>query len=534
MKSQIKNLFVALALLALPNLNSQLSTAHAQSAQPIFMFPSSPLNPQAALTLGPDGNFYGTTYQGGSSGGGTVFCVTTNGTLTTLVNFAKTNGANPQAALTPGPDGNFYGTTPYGGSSGDGTVFCVTTNGNLTTLVNFANTNGASPQAALSLGPDGNFYGTTPNGGSSGNGTVFCVTTNGTLTTLVNFAYTNGAYPSAALTLGPDANFYGTTFYGGSSGGGTVFCMTTNGTLTTLVTFAYINGASPHANLTLGPDGNFYGTTFDGGSSGIGVIYRLNLPPEILSGLPGIQKVASGSNVDFSVRLFGTAPFSWLWLSNGVPVAGATNSSLLLSNVTAASDAAYNVIVSNPWGSVASSVAELVVGPGVGDAPTITNRPASQTVIIGGTAHFSIGASGSPPLDYQWFFNRITLLTAATNAGLAIAPAITNDDGDYQVVVSNLFGCVTSTAASLTVVAEPNIWGISNDPTSGSIALSLAGVPGSTNWLRATTNLSAPFLQWQVIATNVAGPDGLFQFIDPKTQKVPERFYRLSDTLNRP
>ena len=83
--------------------------------------------------------------------------------LTTLVSFNSTNGANPKAALTLGNDGNFYGTTAMAAVSvhGYGTVFKVTTNGTLTTLVSFNSTNGAYPYAALTLGNDGNFYGTT-------------------------------------------------------------------------------------------------------------------------------------------------------------------------------------------------------------------------------------------------------------------------------------------------------------------------------------------------------------------------------------
>src|SRR5208283_2798495 len=203
--------------------------------------------PQAGLTLGNDGNFYGTTSQGGSNGYGTVFNVTTNGVLTTLVSFGDTNGISPQAALTLGADGNFYGTT-----SG-GTVYKVTTNGMLTTLASFATTNGAWPLAALTLDNDGNFYGTTIDGGNTnfmfpfGMGTVFRVTTNGTLTTLVYFAYTNGANPWGALTLGTDGNFYGTTDAGGNTnidnvwGAGTVFKVTANGVLTTLVSFGETN-----------------------------------------------------------------------------------------------------------------------------------------------------------------------------------------------------------------------------------------------------------------------------------------------------
>ena len=128
--------------------------------------------PYAALTLGNDGNFYGTTSEGGGGDRGTIFRVTTNGTLTTLVSFNGTNGENPWAGLTLGKDGNFYGMT-YGGGSDLGTVFKVTTNGTLTTLVSFNGSNGENPRAALTLGNDGNFYGTTDSGGSNGYGTVF-------------------------------------------------------------------------------------------------------------------------------------------------------------------------------------------------------------------------------------------------------------------------------------------------------------------------------------------------------------------------
>ena len=90
-------------------------------AQPIHLevvaaFPGPLSESTGVLVPAGDGGFYGTTFYGGDNDGGTVFQVTTNGSLTTLVSFATTNGANPIAGLTPGGDGNFYGTTGYGGN----------------------------------------------------------------------------------------------------------------------------------------------------------------------------------------------------------------------------------------------------------------------------------------------------------------------------------------------------------------------------------------------------------------------------------
>src|ERR1019366_6529104 len=147
-------------------------------------------------------------------------------TFTTLVNFAGANGAQPQASLIQGTDGNFYGTTEAGGTSGNcsggcGTVFKITAGGTLTTLHSFDGTDGAYPSAGLVQATDGNFYGTTGDRGASGNcppfgcGTVFKITPGGTLTTLHSFDGTDGAYPSAGLVQATDGNFYGTTEGGG-------------------------------------------------------------------------------------------------------------------------------------------------------------------------------------------------------------------------------------------------------------------------------------------------------------------------------
>ncbi|MFZ0828694.1 MAG: choice-of-anchor tandem repeat GloVer-containing protein [Verrucomicrobiia bacterium] len=184
-------------------------------------------SPYAGLLLGKDGNFYGATAFGGTNdlsngGDGTIFRMTPSGTLSTLVSFNTTNGAVPQAVLVQGTDGNYYGTTFYGGSQGAGTIFKMTSGGALTTLFSFSNTNGANPNAGLVQGLDGNFYGTTQLGDSNNDGTIFQITPAGLLTSLVSFGGTNGAYPVAELTPGTDGNFYGTAA-SGTIAQGTVF-----------------------------------------------------------------------------------------------------------------------------------------------------------------------------------------------------------------------------------------------------------------------------------------------------------------------
>jgi uncharacterized repeat protein (TIGR03803 family) len=517
------------------------------------------VEPYAGLALGLDGNFYGATFGGGTYGNGTVFEVTTNGVLTTLHSFTATvynnviyntnsDGELPNAGVTPGPDGNLYGTTSSGGTYGNGTVFELTTNGVLTTLHSFSaytyngssadtNSDGFEPHA-LALGPDGNFYGTTEYGGANGSGTVFKVTTNSFITTLHSFSptlyngsesYTNsdGAEPYAGLALGPDGNFYGTTSEGGAYGYGTVFELKTNGTLAALYSFTDANdGENPMTSLTLGQDGSFYGATGYGGTGEGGVIYRLDLPPNIVQ-QPANENAILGSQANFLVTIFGTAP-SFQWLFNNARLAGATNSTLSIAAAGALNVGNYSVIVTNAWGSITSSVAYLSVGLPVF---ILHGGPTNETLPIGDTARFSVSATGTVPIHYQWFFNTNSI--ADTNANLTISPVLTNNAGYYQVVVTNLYGAA-SAITKLTVLVEPSSYGISEHPGGGPTTVYLASYPGSTNYLYATTNLSSPFSQWQLIGTNVAGSNGLFQIVDTNTNSVPAKFYRLSDQLITP
>lgn len=226
-------------------------------------------DPGYGLVLGSDGNIYGTTYFGGnvncpfnSAGCGVIFRMTLGGSMNTIYTFCVISydcfdGANP-TGLVEGADGNYYGTTYEGGSAdsesqcgsgadgfGCGTIFRVTPTGSqiLTTIYNVCGDNycdlGSNPVSPMVLGNDGNFYGTTFNGGidfGGGNcnfacGTVFEITPSGSLTSLHSFNWTDGAYPTTLLQS-TNGTFYGTTGSGGSdgsniSGYGTIYRLST-------------------------------------------------------------------------------------------------------------------------------------------------------------------------------------------------------------------------------------------------------------------------------------------------------------------
>jgi uncharacterized repeat protein (TIGR03803 family) len=281
-----------------------ISSSHAQTFTTLVTFNiTDGAFPYSALVQGRDGNLYGTTDSGGITscqppyGCGTVFKVTPAGTLTTLHKFCSlsncADGTNPEGALVLGTDGNFYGTTDAGGAHSSGTIFKITARGALTTLYSFcAETNcadGSSPRSSLILGSDGNFYGTTRMGGvnayCTGCGTIFKITPGGQFATLHSFEIGDGTYPSSVIQ-GIDGNFYGTTYGQAdfdceSTTCGTVFKMTPKGTLTTLHIFNFTGGSNPYGPLVESTKGNFSGTTVYGGtvldvcSIGCGTIFKI-------------------------------------------------------------------------------------------------------------------------------------------------------------------------------------------------------------------------------------------------------------------
>jgi uncharacterized repeat protein (TIGR03803 family) len=246
--------------------------------------------PLAALVQGSDGKLYGTTNRGGNTHDGTIFDITTGGTLTSLYSFCQppcANGFRPTSALVQDIEGNFYGTTTLGGTYRQGTVYRVDMNGDVSTLYSFCpHPHHSCPDgnfpSGLVQGNDGNFYGTTGYGGENNYGSVFRITPTGELTTIYSFGVTGGYYPAAGLVQGTDGNFYGTTFNGGTEGDGTVFMITPDGALTTLHSFHGMDGSSPEGVLVEGANGKFYGTTSSGGTSAnYGTVFSLTAGGEL-------------------------------------------------------------------------------------------------------------------------------------------------------------------------------------------------------------------------------------------------------------
>ena len=254
------------------------------------------------------------------TGCGSIFSINGSNAPVSLHQFSGLEGAYPGAALLQGADGNFYGTTSGGGvltcssyaSVGCGTVYKMSSSGSISTLHAFSETDGAFPSSMLAIGSDGYMYSTTVFGGSStcsggaqwqGCGTIFKIDLAGDFTPLHSFAGPDGAYPNA-LMLATDGYFYGTTVGGGDAacagrygpGCGTLFRMDSAGNLTVLYSFTgKSDGSWPESAVIQGTDGNLYGTTVYGGANDDGVVFRVSNLTSLTSGtvvvndLPEIQ-----------------------------------------------------------------------------------------------------------------------------------------------------------------------------------------------------------------------------------------------------
>lgn len=265
--------------------------------------------PTSNLIADEQGNLYGVTQHGGAFGSGTVFTLAPNGNETVLYSFTGgADGSGPFAGVIRDNQGNLYGTTVLGGSSGSGVVFKIDPNGNETVLYTFTGgADGAFPWGGgLIRDESGNLYGAASGGGNLqgicagfGCGVIFKVDPNGNETVLYTFTGgADGDNPWAPPVRDGDGNLYGTTIAGGDLstcsgfGCGVVFRLDSSGTETVLHTFSGLADGAVPTGLLLTHGGILYGTTENGGATnstnplcqlnfapGCGVVFKLSSHP---------------------------------------------------------------------------------------------------------------------------------------------------------------------------------------------------------------------------------------------------------------
>ncbi len=295
-KSKMGSRTAALALTVLAlviSIAASAIQAQAQTVTTLYTFNSNSTNtaptfPEGVLAQGQDGSFYGISQSGNGCCQGIFYKIDSTGVLTSLHEMAQTEGTTC-LGLTLGTDGNFYGTCAQGGiqnGNPGGTIFKVTPAGALTVLHSFpevgSTTDGCTPNSPPIQGTDGNFYGFALGCGANSVGMAYKFTLAGVYTQLYSFkgGSSDVEYPYGAPVQGSDGNFWGMGNQGGSNTGcggcGGVFKMTPAGKETLIYSFnGSTDGQAPYDSLIQGSDGNYYGTTLGGGGTFLGTVFKL-------------------------------------------------------------------------------------------------------------------------------------------------------------------------------------------------------------------------------------------------------------------
>lgn len=205
-----------------------------------------------------------------------------------------------------------------------------------------------------------------------------------------------------------------------------------------------------------------------------------------------------GDNVSFGVTVIGTAPFTYQWSKNGIPITGATNATFSLATVGTTSAGSYQVVVKNAISSTTSNAATLTINA----APVITTEPRAQTAILGSAVTFSVGVSASPAATYQWRLNG-ALIAGANGSSYSIASVQLANAGNYDVIVTNPLGIVSSSIAQLSVVTAASAPAVTAQPTSRTVLLG-----SSTTFTVSAAGAPAPTYQWRKNGSPIAGAVG--------------------------
>ena len=230
----------------------------------------------------------------------------------------------------------------------------------------------------------------------------------------------------------------------------------------------------------------------------------VNTPASITVNPVG-QSILAGTSTTLSVAATGTAPLSYQWRKNGINIPGATNTVLVLSNVSAGDAGFYAAVASNAWGSETSAAANLIVLT----PPVITSQPAGASIAAGRPVAFSVVASGTSPLGYQWRKDGVAI-SGATNMTFSIGLATTVDGGSYDVVVSNVYGSVTSASAVLLVSPSAFVYAQSSVGAPGGIVVVPIAVAalGQENGAGFSLNYDPAVMYYQSVQLGSAAAGG--------------------------
>ena len=440
--------------------------------------------PSGPLTIGNDGNIYGTTLQGGANGLGVVYKMTPQGAVTILHNFASGEATGPSSGailehggVIQGQDGNFYGTAPAGGSTGHGAVFKITSQGAYSEVHAFSGSDGTAPDYGLVRDAQGNLFGTTEVGGSGNCGVVYEIDVSGNFSVIYNFpaaSYTftlSTAYqasglgfsPHSALVIGPDGNLYGKAS-GQVYSQGAIYQITPQGQVTYLHVFgtAANDGAefgtgygsvdamqnySLGSPLIVGADGNIYGTTTSGGASGSGILFKITTAGvyTILHSFDGTDEGQSPNGIvqGSDEKFYGTASYG------GGSAGGGT------------------IFQFDPHGLGFTSPLHLTVGVGQPVAYQIAASPGPVTYQVSGLpAGWNFNSSngvisGTPPVA-----GTIIITLSATQSPHTLLALLTIDVVTAPVISSllNVVGSTSGLSYAIQATENPTSYGASGLP----------------------------------------------------------------------
>src|SRR5713226_2276827 len=273
----------------------------------------------------------------------------------------------------------------------------------------------------------------------------------------------------------------------------------------------FATGISNPVDLKVATDGSLYYLSI--GSAAVFKVQFSGAAPSITT-QPSNQTVMQGQPTTFTVAASGSTPLSYQWQRNQVNISGANASSYMIAATAFADNGAkFRCVVSNAFGNATSNEATLTVNapPNIN---TINTNPVDQTVMQGQPATFTVAASGSTPLSYQWQRNQVNISGANASSYMIAATAFADNGARFRCVVSNAFGNATSNEATLTVNAPPNINTNLVDQTvmQGQPATFMVSASGSTplsyQWQRNQVNISGANASSYIIASTTLSDNG--------------------------